>query len=251
MKPVAPLPVRDFAQKDAAVQRDSKRRRAVTTSKAKLRSSPHGDVVDTLPAGTEVIVLGGEEDGFLPVAIRDGHPGKGYIRAGEISDQDNKPKRGEGPEGPRTDGQPGATNGSEDPGPTRGGDVGARIAAEAQRYIGRRYVFATHGPDTFDCSGFVHWVILQAAGQTISPDSHAQFNMGTPVDQGRLQPGDIVFYDTMEGREVREGNAASHVGIFVRDGQMVNALNEDHGVIVNDPFSDYFKPRYIGARRLV
>jgi cell wall-associated NlpC family hydrolase len=55
----------------------------------------------------------------------------------------------------------------------------------------------------------------------------------------------------MDGAEVREGNAASHVGIFVREGQMVNALNEERGVIASDPFSDYFKPRYIGARRLV
>jgi cell wall-associated NlpC family hydrolase len=243
MAPAAPRPVRDLAQKDAAVQRDSKRRRGVTTSKAKLRSSPHGDVVATLSAGTEVIVLGKAEDGFLPVAIRGGHPGKGYIRADEISVQGGKPDRDEGS---------GTTNGSEDPGPTDvGGDLGARIAAEAQRYIGRPYVFATHGPDTFDCSGFVHWVVLQAAGHAISPDSHAQFNMGAPVEWDRLQPGDIVFYDTMNGTEVREGNAASHVGIFVRDGQMVNALNEDRGVIASDPFSDYFKPLYIGARRLV
>ena len=237
MEPATAPPMRDFAQKDAAIQRDSQRRRAVTTSKAKLRSSPHGDVVATLSAGTEVIVLGGEEDGFLPVAIRDGHPKRGYIRANEISDQ------GDGP---------GETNGSEDSGEVEtGGDLGARVASEAQRYVGRPYVFATHGPDTFDCSGLVHWVVLQAAGRPISPDSHAQFNMGAPVDWDRLQPGDIVFYDTMDGMEVREGNAASHVGIFVRDGEMVNALNEDRGVIASDPFSDYFKPRYLGARRLV
>jgi cell wall-associated NlpC family hydrolase len=261
MKPAATLPVRDFAQKDAAIERDSQRRRAVTTSNAKLRSSPHGDVVGTLAAGTEVTVLGGQEDGFLPVAIRDGHPGRGYIRADEISDQSGKPKREERPKGPRKDKQTGGTNGtngSADPGVVdqggdvgADGDVGARVAAEAQRYIGRPYVFATHGPDTFDCSGLVHWVVLQAAGSTISPDSHAQFNMGAPVDWDRLEPGDIVFYDTMNGTEVREGNAASHVGIFVRDGQMVNALNEERGVIASDPFSDYFKPRYIGARRLV
>jgi cell wall-associated NlpC family hydrolase len=76
--------------------------------------------------------------------------------------------------------------------------------------------------------------------------------MGALVDWDRLQPGDIVFCDTMDGAaEVREGNAASHVGIFVHVGQMVNALNEDRGVIASDPFSHYLKPRYLGARRLV
>ena len=75
--------------------------------------------------------------------------------------------------------------------------------------------------------------------------------MGAPVDWDRLQPGDIVFFDTLDGAEVRKGNAASHAGIFVREGQMVNALNEDRGVITSDPFSDYFTPRYLGARPLV
>ena len=76
--------------------------------------------------------------------------------------------------------------------------------------------------------------------------------MSALVDWDRLQPGDIVFCDTMDkAAEVRKGNAASHVGIFVREGQMVNALNEDRGVITSDPFSDYFTPRYLGARPLV
>jgi cell wall-associated NlpC family hydrolase len=133
---------------------------------------------------------------------------------------------------------------------TSAGDQGDRISAEALRYIGRPYVWATHGPDTFDCSGLVHWVVLQATGENISPDSHAQFNRGSPVEWDVLQPGDIVFYDTMGGGEVREGNKASHVGIFIGRGRMVNALNEQAGVREDDPFSDYFKPKYLGARRM-
>jgi cell wall-associated NlpC family hydrolase len=142
-----------------------------------------------------------------------------------------------------------STNGGSPPA-SGDGDAGQRIAAEAQRYVGRPYVWATHGPDTFDCSGLVHWVVLQATGQNISPDSHAQFNLGAPVEWDLLQPGDIVFYDTMNGSEVREGNNASHVGIMVGGGRMVNALNPDQGVVESDPFSSYFKPLYIGARRL-
>jgi cell wall-associated NlpC family hydrolase len=142
--------------------------------------------------------------------------------------------------------------GGSSPGPANGNsDLGVRIAAEAERYVGYPYVWATHGPNSFDCSGLVHWVILQATGENVSPDSHTQFNSGTPVEWDQLRPGDIVFYDPQHGGEVREGNKASHVVIFVRDGQMVNALNEQRGVIMSDPFSDYFKPLYLGARRLV
>ena len=175
---------------------------------------------------------------------------KDTIRTDDNSDQGGGPTGEEKPKRSRE--QEGAINVSEEPGLTgTGGDMGERIAAEAQRYIGSRYVFATHGPESFDAPGLVSWVVLQTAGRTISPDSHAQFTMGTPVDLDGLQPGDILFYDTMNGMEVREGNAASHVGIFVGNGQMVNALNEDRGVIASDPFSEYFKPRYLGARRLV
>ena len=129
-------------------------------------------------------------------------------------------------------------------------DAGARIAAEARKYIGFPYVHATRGPDSFDCSGLVCWVVGQATGQTISPDSHAQFNLGTPVDRSELQPGDLLFYDTAGGGEVREGNRASHVGIYVGEGKMINALNPDQDIVESDPFSPYFAPLYLGARRL-
>jgi len=156
------------------------------------------------------------------------------------------------PEGPKTPPDPETHPTGSGPVPASGSsDRGGRIAAEAEQYVGYPYVWATHGPNSFDCSGLVHWAILQATGENVSPDSHAQFNSGTPVEWDQLRPGDIVFYDPQHGAEVREGNNASHVGIFVRDGQMVNALNEQSGVVMSDPFSDYFKPLYLGARRLV
>ena len=130
------------------------------------------------------------------------------------------------------------------------GDAGARIAAEAGKYIGFAYVHGTQGPGSFDCSGLVCWVVRQVTGQSISPDSHVQFTLGTAVDRSQLQPGDLLFYDTQDGGEVRAGNAASHVGIYVGPGRMVNALTEDEGVVVRDPFSSYFAPLFLGARRL-
>ena len=110
------------------------------------------------------------------------------------------------------------------------GNIGARLAAESREYIGFPYRHGTHGPTSFDCSGLVHWVVLQVTGKSISPDSHAQFKMGQAVQRPQLQPGDLLFYDTMNGQEVREGNAASHVGIYVGPGRMVNALNPEDGI---------------------
>jgi len=192
-------------------------------------------VIRTLPANTRLRVTGGPDHGFLPVALPDEHV-RGWV------DREDVVRVGEtGPDTGR--GVPPAP-------PPPSGEIGDRIAAEARRYVGRPYVATTHGPDTFDCSGLVHWVVLQVTNQAISPDSHAQFNLGSSVPRNQLQGGDLVFYDTQGGAEVREGNTASHVGIITGNGQMVNALNEDSGVVVSDPFSAYFAPLYLGARRL-
>jgi cell wall-associated NlpC family hydrolase len=276
------VPMRDFAVKDSAIAHDLHRRRAVTISETTLWSSPGGETVRIMPAGTQLTVLGEAEDGVVPVVIRGGRQEQGYVQAEELADatddieveadlatisQHMKPgkhktqghkTKGHKTQKHKTQGHKTQPLGKETPppGPSPapvGGNAnaGARIAAEAERYIGYPFVFATHGPNSFDCSGLVHWVILQATGENVSPDSHTQFTLGTPVEWDQLRPGDIVFYDPQHGGEVREGNNASHVGIFVRDGQMVNALNEDLDVRVSDPFSDYFRPLYLGARRLV
>jgi cell wall-associated NlpC family hydrolase len=250
-------PPGDPAKKAAAVARDRERRRVVTKSQAKLFAEPQGEVVTTLPAGTRLTILGKAEDRFVPVAVR-GDGGRGYVRENELAndpeirDRGKKDKdKGKGKD--KNKDKDKNTGGDPDPGGNghvATGNAGPDIAQEARRYIGRQYVFATHGPDTFDCSGLVHWVLLQATGLNVSPDSHAQFNQGDRVNRDDLQPGDIVFYDTQNGAEKREGNTASHVGIFVGDGRMVNAFNEEKGVREEDAFSDYFRPKFLGARRM-
>jgi cell wall-associated NlpC family hydrolase len=128
--------------------------------------------------------------------------------------------------------------------------VGDQIANKAREYIGFPYVWATHGPNTFDCSGLVHWCVLQVTSDSISPASSTQYTLGTAVTQANLQRGDVMCFDT-----VGDGGC-HHVGIY--DGidsgtgqhRMVNALNESAGVVVSNPFSPYFSPLYLGSRRL-
>jgi cell wall-associated NlpC family hydrolase len=218
----------------------------VTARRTALHDAPRGEVLRELAAGTRVRVTGAIERRFRPVAVP-GQRLRGWVRAADLTPIE-RPPAGGSPNGGDGDGDAGPAAG---PGPgADGGDVGARIAAEAGKYLGFPYQLGTRGPHSFDCSGLVHWVVKQVTGEPISPDSHAQFNLGTPIGAGRLRAGDLLFYDTMNGHEVREGNTASHVGIFVAPGRMVNALNPELGVRESDPFSPYFDPRYIGARRL-
>ena len=91
---------------------------------------------------------------------------------------------------------------------------------------GSPYVYGANGPSAFDCSGLVQWSYAQA-GKSIPRTSNEQWAAGTPVSLDAIQPGDIVV---MYG--------GGHVGIYIGNGQIVHALNEGTGVII-DAMSNY------------
>jgi len=193
--------------------------KVVVTEVTNLRQDPKGKVLRELAAGTRVHITGEAQHKFLPVAVPELHF-HGWFAQGDIAPV-TKPVLALmfGVEGI------GAALSEAEP-ILRAADVSSRVAGEARKYVGARYVWGTHGPTTFDCLGLVYWVVLQVTGEEISPDSHAQFNLPTPVSGDVLMPGDRVFYDTMNGHEVREGNTASHGGILVGDGRMVTWVRD-------------------------
>ncbi|QYH19479.1 C40 family peptidase [Corynebacterium aquatimens] len=92
--------------------------------------------------------------------------------------------------------------------------TGQRIVEIARTKIGAPYVYGAAGPSAFDCSGFTSWVYAQA-GISIPRTSSAQAAAGTRVPLDQIQPGDIVAYY----------GGASHVGIYIGDGMIIDALN--------------------------
>jgi cell wall-associated NlpC family hydrolase len=136
--------------------------------------------------------------------------------------------------------------------PTPG--TGAALVAEALTHVGKQYVWATAGPNTFDCSGLVYYCYEQVTGKDLDNsyrDSHLQFNWGDGVDPTRARPGDLVFYDTANGTECRLGNCASHVGIYGGGNNLINALNPTQGVLISDLSTNYWTSRWIGTRRVL
>jgi hypothetical protein len=131
------------------------------------------------------------------------------------------------------------------------GDQAARAIARARTQLEASYVLGTAGPETFDCSGFTYWVAQPVIGPLDFElrSSHHQFNLwGVAVEPGQVRPGDLLFFDSM-GVTVF-GNRASHVGLYLGDGQMIHAANEEDGVIISRPFEGWYGPRFIGARRI-
>ena len=141
-----------------------------------------------------------------------------------------------------------------------GDDAGAKIVAEARAILGEGWTYCSPsdlGRRCVDCSGFTRLAVQRATGLELSPDSHEQMNAGQLVPAGEEQDGDLAFYDTAQGNEVRGGNAASHVGIWAAGGNLLGALNPSLGIRESDLSSDYWqgktgdRVRYLGARRLV
>jgi cell wall-associated NlpC family hydrolase len=89
----------------------------------------------------------------------------------------------------------------------------------AMAQVGDAYVYGAAGPSAFDCSGLTMMAWAQA-GVGLPHSSSAQMGSGTPVSQSELRPGDLVFYYS----------PVSHVGMYIGNGQIVNAENPSVGV---------------------
>ena len=72
--------------------------------------------------------------------------------------------------------------------------TGAAILKTAMNYLGAPYVRGAAGPQAFDCSGFVQYV-LGRHGMRVSRTCPDQFRQGQPVSRSNLQSGDIVFFN--------------------------------------------------------
>ncbi len=115
-----------------------------------------------------------------------------------------------------------------------GSGVGFAALQAALSKVGSPYVWGATGPGTFDCSGLTSWAYTQA-GVSIPRSSRAQAGSGTPVSQGDLQPGDLVFFYS----------PISHVGLYAGDGMVVHSPTFGQGVKVS-PMSQM---PFSGARR--
>jgi cell wall-associated NlpC family hydrolase len=117
-----------------------------------------------------------------------------------------------------------------------------RIVQTALRYTGVPYSFGGTTPAGFDCSGYVRFVFGQS-GVYLPRAADQQFDVGQWISYSRLQPGDLVFFTTY-------ASGASHVGIYLGDGQFISATTS-RGVVVDRMNSSYWGARYVGARRII
>lgn len=127
---------------------------------------------------------------------------------------------------------------------TQAVDGAEATLAQALGYLGIRYKRGGTTPESgFDCSGFVRHVFNESVGLLLPHNAKAISQEGRRVDKTELQPGDLVFFNTMR-------KAFSHVGIYLGDNQFVHAPRSGAKVRIEDMNDSYWTRRYNGARRI-
>lgn len=118
------------------------------------------------------------------------------------------------------------------------------ILINAMSLTGIKYKYGGNSPATgFDCSGFVRYVFSQAANLTLPPTARAISQIGKTVKKDELQPGDLVFFNTLK-------SAFSHVGIYVGNNKFIHAPRAGSAVRVESMQTSYWANRFDGAQRI-
>ncbi len=117
------------------------------------------------------------------------------------------------------------------------------VVEKAMDLLGIRYRRGGSTPETgFDCSGFVTHVFREL-GTRLPRSSREISHNGETISKNELQPGDLVFFNTMR-------RAFSHVGIYLGNNQFVHAPASGGAVRIDDLRERYWGKRYNGARRI-
>jgi cell wall-associated NlpC family hydrolase len=123
-------------------------------------------------------------------------------------------------------------------------DKAQEVLINALSLTGIQYKYGGTSPATgFDCSGFVRYVFHNAANLTLPPTARAIAQIGKSVKKDDLQPGDLVFFNTLK-------SAFSHVGIYLGDNKFIHAPRTGKAVQVESMQNSYWASRFEGAQRL-
>jgi len=120
----------------------------------------------------------------------------------------------------------------------------SELVLNAMGFLGVPYRRGGNNAETgFDCSGFVRAMYEQTVGLALPRKAAQQAAATEKIDRAELQPGDLVFFNTMR-------RAFSHVGIYVGDGKFIHSPRPGAEVRVEDMSISYWKRRFDGARRV-
>ena len=124
-------------------------------------------------------------------------------------------------------------------------DTASEITTYALSLIGVDYRFGGNTPDQgLDCSGLIRYVFQQATGLSLPRSAREQARVGESISKDKLQPGDLVFFNTRRFQ-------FSHVGLYIGDNRFIHAPSAGGAVQVVSLDNAYWQKAFNGARRIV
>lgn len=128
--------------------------------------------------------------------------------------------------------------------PENWSDRAREVLVNALSLTGIRYKYGGNSPETgFDCSGFVRYVFKQATSLTLPHSALAISQLGKTVTKDELQPGDLVFFNTLK-------STFSHVGIYLGNNRFIHSPSSGGQVRVESMQDGYWAKRFNGAQRI-
>lgn len=119
----------------------------------------------------------------------------------------------------------------------------AAMITEAEKYLGYPYVWGGSSPSTsFDCSGFVSWVINHSGWNVGRLGAQGLLNICTRVSSSNARPGDLIFF-----QGTYDTSGASHVGIYVGNGMMIHCGDPISYANIN---TSYWQSHFLAFGRL-
>lgn len=123
-------------------------------------------------------------------------------------------------------------------------DRAREVLLNALSLTGVRYQYGGNSPESgFDCSGFVRYVYQQAANLSLPHGARAISQLGKTIPKHELQPGDLVFFNTLR-------STFSHVGIYLGNNRFIHSPSSGGGVRVENMQDGYWQKRFNGAQRI-
>jgi cell wall-associated NlpC family hydrolase len=120
----------------------------------------------------------------------------------------------------------------------------SELVVTAMGFLGAPYKRGGNSFDQgLDCSGFVRLIYEQTVGMVLPRRASEQAAATQPIEKSELQPGDLVFFNTLR-------SAFSHVGIYVGDNKFIHSPRTGGVVRVEDMRLNYWQQRFDGARRV-
>ena len=124
------------------------------------------------------------------------------------------------------------------------GNSASELVGNAMNFLGVPYRRGGTSETTgFDCSGFVRSVFEQTVGKVLPRSASEQAAATEKIEKQDLQPGDLVFFNTMR-------KTFSHVGIYVGDNKFIHSPRSGQRVRIEDMRDSYWQHRFTGARRV-